>query len=103
MAYLVGAFVGAGIAALLFTSLFMWLFGLKMGDTRARILWAFGSAYLAMFVLSGLGNADGGAFNPWKNWVLYTFWFVVVLIVQMMAFGGREARRQRERRPIRFD
>ena len=70
MPYLIGSIIGALIATYLVSALFMWLTK-RMGDTASRIVTAFGLGFVAMFVLSGFGSADGGPFNPWKNLPFY--------------------------------
>lgn len=102
MAYLLGSIVGALVATYLVTALFMWLMR-NMGDTSTRLFTAFGVAFVAMFILSGFGSADGGPFNPWKNLPFYGLGFLVWFIVQWTGLKGREAKAVSQRQPLQFD
>lgn len=89
MAYLLGSIAGALVATYLLSALFVWLFR-NMGNTPSRLFAAFGAAFAVMFVLSGLGNADGGPFNPWKTLPFYSFGFAVWFAVQWFSMKGRQ-------------
>lgn len=99
MPYLIGSIIGALIATYLVSSLFMWLTK-RMGDTASRLVTAFALGFVATFVLSGFGSADGGPFNPWKNLPFYgpalIFWFGV----QWLGFQKRSAQVASQKRRL---
>lgn len=98
MAYLLGSIAGALVVTYLLSALAVWLFR-KMGDRPARLFAAFGAAFAVMFVLSGLGSADGGPFNPWKNLPFYSLGFAVWLAVQWLGMKGRQNKAGRRSTP----
>jgi hypothetical protein len=88
VAYLIGQIIGAILATLLFSRLFMWLTN-RIGDNTTHILVAHGLCYLIIITLASFGFANGGPPDPTLPLIVYTVPQLLWLAIDVFALKGR--------------
>jgi predicted membrane channel-forming protein YqfA (hemolysin III family) len=101
MAYLLGSLVGAFLIMGLLSRIAMRLLNKPMGDTPMRICVAAGAAYVVGIILYGMGNADGGPWNPDSSLYFYLIAAVAWVALDFRGLANRqEAARRAKRQPV---